>query len=86
MGKIAAFTLPYPHGRFPFSVEKCHKSKAEKAVNHRVDRMLGLRIGAPPPHPQTSVYPLWFRGGHTRQREEGGVGPNSDEGTGSMVL
>ncbi len=38
----------------------------------------------PPPHPQAS--PLWLGGKHTLLWEIGGGGPNSDEGTHTVVL
>jgi hypothetical protein len=58
---------------------------------HRVDRVLGFfssrsNWDSPSPHPQASAPCLWFRGeGHNRLWESE-WGPNSDEGTDTVVL
>jgi hypothetical protein len=58
---------------------------------HRVGRVPSFLSSRPnwvrpPSHPQASVAPpLWLRGGHTRLRERGLGGPNSDEGTDALV-
>ncbi len=63
---------------------------ARKEERHRVDRVLGLFSNRPnwdfptsPPHPLASVSsPSFGPGGvHTRLRERGCGGPNSDKGT-----
>jgi hypothetical protein len=59
-------------------------------ASHRVDRVPGFLSSRPnwvrlPPHLQASVVPPLVPGGggvHTRLRERGVRGPNSDEGTG----
>ncbi len=53
---------------------------------HRVGRVV-VGIGTPPPpRSQASVPPVVPGGGHTRLRERGRLGPNSDEGTYTVVL
>ncbi len=60
--------------------------------NHSVDRVLGFFSSRrswdslPPPHPQANVYPhpLCFVEGQAYRRGRGG--PNSDEGTDTVVL
>ncbi len=66
---------------------------ATLGLHHRVGRVLSFfpvdGIGTPPtPYRQASVPPsLWFRGeGHTHWWEGGGIVPNSDEGTYTVVL
>jgi hypothetical protein len=61
-------------------------------LQHKVDRVLGFFSSLPNwdplPHPEASVSPPWFWGeGHTRLRDRGWVGgPNSDEGTVTVIL
>jgi hypothetical protein len=46
-----------------------------------------VRIGTPPPpHTQASVAPSFGSGGITRLAGEGVGGPNSDEGTDTVLL
>ncbi len=68
-------------------------SKQQK-LNHRVDRVLGFFLSrpswdppsTPSPADECVPHPLWFRGWDTPECGRGVGGPNSDEGTGTVVL
>jgi hypothetical protein len=71
-----------------------HTERCLLYTYHRVDRVLGFFTSRPKwdppiPHPQASVPPFWFEGGtlsHAELRDRGWVGPNSEEGTDTLVL
>jgi hypothetical protein len=62
----------------------------QREYSHRADRVPGFLSGClnwllPPPLPQASGAPPWFRGGGGNTRR-GGWGANSDEGTDTLVF
>ncbi len=65
--------------------------KDSHVVTHRVDRVLGFfsnrpNSDPPPPHPRASLSPPRPRGGGTLACGRDSGGPNSDEGTYTVVL